>query len=66
MYPVLKMRPPKERRVVVFVDSDHVSDRNNRKSDSGYIVTIGGCIAAWQSKKQTGITLLTLKQSLLQ
>jgi hypothetical protein len=59
MYPVLKMRPPKERRVVAFVDSDYASDRNDRKSVSGYIVTIGGCIVAWQSKKQTGITLST-------
>ncbi len=59
MYPVLKMRPPKERRVVAFVDSDYASDRNDRKSVSGYIVTIGGCIVAWQSKKQTGITVST-------
>ncbi len=59
MYPVLKMRPPKERRVVSFVDLDYALDRNDRKSVSGYIVTIGGCIVAWQSKKQTGITLST-------
>jgi hypothetical protein len=39
----LKMRPPKDRRVVAFVDSDYASDRNDRKSISGYLVTIGGC-----------------------
>jgi hypothetical protein len=53
----LKMRAPNDRRVVAFVDSDYVSDRSDRKSISGYLVTIGGCLVSWQSKKQTGVTL---------
>ena len=53
----LKMRAPKDRRVVAFVDSDFASDRGDRKSVSGYLVTIGGCLVSWQSKKQSGVTL---------
>jgi hypothetical protein len=53
----MKMRAPKDRRVVAFVDSDYASDRGDRKSISGYLVTIGGCLVSWQSKKQTGVTL---------
>ncbi|KAI2499054.1 Reverse transcriptase (RNA-dependent DNA polymerase) [Fragilaria crotonensis] len=53
----LKMRAPKDRRVVAFVDSDYASDRGDRKSISGYLVTIGGCLVSWQSKKQSGVTL---------
>lgn len=52
-----KMRTPKDTRVVAFVDSDYASDRGDRKSISGYLVTIGGCLVSWQSKKQTGVTL---------
>ena len=49
----IKMRAPKDTRVVAFVDGD----RNYRKSISGHLVTIGGCLVSWQSKKQTGVTL---------
>jgi hypothetical protein len=35
----LKMRAPNDRRVVAFVDSDYASDRGDRKSISGYIVS---------------------------
>ena len=53
----VKMRAPKDKRVVAFVDSDYASDRNDRKSISGHLVAIGGCLVLWQSKKQTGVTL---------
>jgi hypothetical protein len=53
----MKMRAPKDNTVVAFVDSDYASDRGDRKSISGYLVTIGGCLVSWQSKKQTGVTL---------
>ena len=52
-----KMRAPKDTRIVAFVDSDYASDRADRKSISGHLVTVGGCLVSWQSKKQTGVTL---------
>ena len=39
------------------MDSDYASDRGDRKSIFGYLVTIGGCLVSWQSKKQSGVTL---------
>ena len=54
-----KLRPPKDRRVVAFVDADYSADRNDRKSISGFLVTIGGCLVSWGSKKQSGVTLST-------
>ena len=56
-YQGLKMRAPRDNTVVAFVDSDYASDRSDRKSISGYLITIGGCLVSWQSKKQTGVTL---------
>ena len=53
----IKLRMPSDSRVVAYVDADYASDRNDRKSISGYLVTIGGCLVSWQSKKQTGVTL---------
>jgi hypothetical protein len=53
----IKLRTPEDTRVVAYVDADYASDRNDRKSISGYLVTIGGCLVSWQSKKQTGVTL---------
>ena len=53
----IQMRASKDTRVVTFVDSDYASDRNDRKSISEHLVTIGGCLVSWQSKKQTGVTL---------
>ena len=64
-YRGLKMRPPKEQRALAFVDSDYASDRNNRKSITGYLVTIGSCLIAWQSKKQSSITLSSTKAKLV-
>jgi hypothetical protein len=43
--------------VVGFVDSDYASDKDDRKSISGFFVTIGGCLVSWGSKKQSGVTL---------
>ena len=54
-----KLRPPIDRRVVAFVDADYSADRNDRKSISGFLVTIGRCLVSWGSKKQSGVTLST-------
>ena len=51
------MEAPKELRVVEAVDSNWATDRKNRKSITGYIITVGGCIVSWMSKKQQGVTL---------
>jgi histone deacetylase 1/2 len=53
----IKLRVPEDTQVVAYVDADYASDRNDRKSISGYLVTIGGCLVSWSSKKQTGVTL---------
>jgi hypothetical protein len=45
----IKMRTPRDTRVVAFVDSDYASDRGDRKSISGYLVAVGGCLVSWQS-----------------
>ena len=53
----LKMRPPVDLRVFGCVDSDWASDKNDRKSIGGYLITIGNCLVDWQSKKQGTIAL---------
>jgi hypothetical protein len=53
----LKMRPPKNLRPAIYVDSDYASDRSDRKSISGDLSTIGGAVIGWRSKKQSGVTL---------
>jgi hypothetical protein len=51
------MRTPLELSVVGYSDSDWGNDPGDRKSIGGYVITIGGCIVDWRSKKQTGVTL---------
>jgi histone deacetylase 1/2 len=54
---VLKLRKPKELRVIAYVDSDWAANKVNRKSTTGYLVTIGGALISWQSKGQQTVTL---------
>ena len=56
-YSSLKLRLPTTLQVTSFVDSDYASDKNDRKSISGYLTTIGGSLVSWHSKKQNSITL---------
>ena len=53
----LKMRKPKNLKVVAAVDSNYAVNKENRRSVTGYIVTIGGCIVSWTSKTQASVTL---------
>jgi hypothetical protein len=53
----IKMRAPKDTQVVAFVDSHYASNRGDRISVSGHLVTIGGCLVLSQSKKQIGVTM---------
>jgi hypothetical protein len=54
---VLKMRTPTSMRVVGYVDSDWAANKETRKSTTGFLVTIGGCLVSWQSKAQPSVTL---------
>jgi hypothetical protein len=53
----MKMRTPTSMRVVGYVDSDWAANRETRKSTTGFLVTIGGCLVSWQSKAQPSVTL---------
>jgi len=56
-YKPLKMEAPTELRIIGAVDSNWATDKKDRKSITGFIITIGGCIVSWMSKKQQGVTL---------
>jgi len=44
-----------------YSDADWASDRDERKSTSGYAFTLGGGVISWCSKKQTCIALSTME-----
>lgn len=44
-------------KVVAFVDSNYATNKETRKSVSGYLVTVGGCLVSWTSKTQPSVTL---------
>ena len=46
---------------IAYVDSDWAGDRSDRKSISGYTVMIDGGAISWGSKKQTSVSLSTVK-----
>ena len=56
-YRPLKLEAPRELRAIGAVDSNWATDRKDRKSVTGYVITIEGCIVSWMSKKQQGVTL---------
>ena len=43
----------------IFCDADWASDASDRKSISGYVVTMAGGAVSWSSKKQTSVVLST-------
>ena len=43
----------------IFCDADWASDTTNRKSVSGYVITMAGGAVSWSSKKQTSVALST-------
>ena len=53
----LKMRPPVDLTIRGCVDSDWASDPNDRKSVTGFLITIGNCLVDWSSRKQATIAL---------
>ena len=48
----VKLRTPKSLKVEAWCDSDYAANKDHRRSVSGNIVTVGGCIVSWQSKTQ--------------
>ena len=44
-------------RVTAYVDSDHAGDSSDRKSRSGWIISLNGCTFCWYSKKQKTVAL---------
>ena len=45
----------------IFCDADWASDTTNRKSVSGYVITMAGGAVSWSLKKQTSVALSTAK-----
>ena len=44
-----------------YTDSDFQSDRDSRKSTSGYVFTLGGGVISWRSVKQSSIADSTME-----
>jgi hypothetical protein len=47
----------KRMRVYAYVDSIYATNKDNRKSVSGALVTVGGTLVSWMSKNQSSPTL---------
>jgi Reverse transcriptase (RNA-dependent DNA polymerase) len=50
-------RKPDDLNVTGFVDSDYATNKENRKSITGYLTLVGNCLVGWTSKGQPSITL---------
>jgi hypothetical protein len=48
-----------ELRVLSHMDSNYATDKEDRRSVSGAIHTVGGTIINWMSKTQASVTLLS-------
>jgi hypothetical protein len=53
----LTYRRPRDLQSVAMVDANYGSNRDDRKSVSGAIYTVGGSITGWSSKTQKSVTL---------
>ena len=53
----LVLRKPKDLKVYGYVDSNFATNKDNRKSVTGYVLTIGGCLVSYSSKSQATVTL---------
>ena len=53
----MRFNRPKDLTIVGIVDSDFATNKDTRKSTTGYLVTVGGCLVSWMSKAQPSVTL---------
>ena len=44
-----------------YVDADIAGDRDNRRSTTGYLFTVGGIVVSWVSKIQSVVALSTIE-----
>ena len=44
-------------KIEAYSDSDYAGDRDTRRSVSGYIIKVNGCVISWRSRSQKGVTL---------
>lgn len=53
----LLLMKPKDLKAYAFVDSNYATNKETRKSVTGYYVTIGGCLISAASKTQPSVSL---------
>ena len=53
----LTYKTPRSYEIVGFVDTDYATNKDTRKSTTGYLLTFGGCLVSWLSKAQPSVTL---------
>jgi hypothetical protein len=53
----LILRKPRDLKVYGYVDSNWATNKADRRSVSGYILTLGGCLVNWVSKTQATVAL---------
>jgi transposase InsO family protein len=53
----LVLRKPRDLKVYGYVDSNWATNKETRRSVTGYVLTLGGCLINWVSKTQPAVTL---------
>jgi hypothetical protein len=48
-------------KIECWSDADFAADKSDRKSVSGFVLTIDGAVVSWACKKQTGVSLSTME-----
>ena len=53
----LKLRSTNSFQIITYCDANYATDPDDRKSISGYIITLGGSIVSWGCKKSQIVSL---------